>query len=65
MGRGGVGSLSINLSSELSFFPTLDENFEVFLKKLFHETQHFSCIFDSLSHMNSYKSLLISGEMKD
>ena len=65
VGRGGVGSLLINLSSGLSFFPTLDENFDVFLKNLFHETQHFSCTFDSLSHMSSYKSLLISGEMKD
>ena len=65
VGRGGVGSLLINLSTELSFFPTLDENFVCFFN-LFHETLSiFSCAFDSLSHTSRYKSLLISREMKD
>lgn len=66
VGRGGVGSLSINLSTELSFFsPPLMKILFVFFFNLFHETLSiFSCAFDSLSHMSRYKSLLISGEMK-
>lgn len=52
VGRGGAGSLLINLSTELSFFPTLDENFVCFLN-LFQRHSAFFCVLLTVYHIRA------------